>query len=127
MTASDEPTHVRLVYLYRDGDNYKRLSDVVVDNEDGLSVTEAGSRLRVACESGQWFNAAQVGLAELLFEDGVDDSDHSWHEFVSLVPTADAVSETRSLTRLVCEFERTSRSGWRIDFDRLDPDAACDR
>lgn len=109
----------RLNYMYRDGSNYKQRGAVVLGNPDGLELVAAQAGIRAACSSGDGFNAAQVGLPELFFEDGIDDDDHAWHEFVSLEGTDDPVTDGRSLRELVSGFESACRDGWRIDAERL--------
>jgi len=113
---------VRFNYMYRDGGNYKQHGSVVLANEEALGVAEAAARLHAACVSDDSFNAAQVGLPELFFDDGVVEDDHSWHEFVSFEVTHDEPTDPRSLSELTEVFERARAGGWRIDAGRLTAD-----
>jgi hypothetical protein len=114
--------NVRLHYMYRDAGNYKQHGSAVFAGEGVIDIAEAIARLRAACRDDGQFNAAQTALAELYFEDGVNDDDHSLHEFVSLEATSDAATDHRPFREFVETFVREGLRGWSIDGERLTSD-----
>ena len=110
--------HTEMIYLYRDGSNYKRWGEVVFAGpcEDALR-----ERLTKALESGEWFIARQVRVPELFFDDRVQSDDHCWHELSALQMTDAPVTDplSRTIEDFVREVERASAAGWAA-YDRSD-------
>lgn len=76
--------NTRLVYMYRDGANYKAQRTVFYS---GVLTAEQRALIESTLESGENFIPHDVGLAELQeqlasFPDPEDD--HVWHELVGL-------------------------------------------
>lgn len=71
-------------YLYRDAGNFKNFASVVLSNTQQRPLAELEQALRSKLIDGLYFNAAQVNLPSVFFDDYDDELDHDWHEFESL-------------------------------------------
>jgi hypothetical protein len=109
--------NTRIVYLYRDGSNYKRWGRVVFGGACDAAMREL---LVAALDGGGLFIARQVGLPELFFEGSVYADDHCWHELAEVDATEDAVDDPRGRTigEFVEEVVRAAVDGWRV-FERV--------
>lgn len=115
--------YTELVYGYRDGANYQAWTSLVCR---GVDDGEMEARIRAACESGERFVAAQVGLEEVFLfdEEGgeVSAADHGWHEFVELRrmegEPEGAGDELEALEDVAERFEAASREGWKVEDPR---------
>lgn len=110
---TSRPANTRLVYLYRDGSNYKRWGRVVFGGVCDAAMRE---RLVAALDGGDLFIARQVGLPELFFEGSVYADDHCWHELAEVVATEDAVDDRcgRTIGEFVGEVVRAAAGGWAV-------------
>src|SRR5262249_1577501 len=86
--------------------------EVVFENCDGLALAEAEERLRRACCEENNFNARQVGVPEVYFEETDIERDQVFHEFCRLELTAKPVTDARTLRQFVGVFEAMARVGW---------------
>jgi len=113
--------NVRLVYLYRDGSNYKRWSDVTFCNPEGLSLVTIGERLRAAFLPDGLFIAHRIGVPEVFLsdQDCFTHDDHCFHEFDSVEVTAEAPKDRRTVSEFIREVEGAAREGWKA-FDPAD-------
>ena len=63
--------HVRFVYQYRDGSNYKSCDDLLYNNPSNREVDEIEDMIRASLIDSVWFVAHQIEIPELfLFNDG---------------------------------------------------------
>jgi len=110
-------SNVRFVYLYRDGSNYKKWSEVVFSNPEGLTLESISEALRQAFLPDGLFVAHQVRIPEVFLaaEDHLTEDDHCFHEFYSVESTSDPQGDRncRSIGEFVAETERESSRGWR--------------
>jgi hypothetical protein len=104
--------HVLFDYMYRDYDNWKMPGSVVFVNPDGLPLDVAATRLRRACCEDGNFNARQVDVPEVYYENTNVETEQIFHEFCGLEPTSKPTSDPRTLLQFLGEFEAASRSGW---------------
>jgi hypothetical protein len=115
--------NIRFHYLYRDGSNYKKWSDVVFSNPDNFSVERVAKRLRESFMEDGLFIAHQVRIPEVfLAADGqLTEDDHCFHEFAEVAATAEGSSDLRgrSIGEFLTEVVRESQRGWRA-FDPRD-------
>lgn len=115
--------NVRFLYLYRDGSNYKKWSDVVFSNPDNFSVDLVAKRLSESFMEDGLFIAHQVRIPEVFLaaDDQLMRDDHCFHEFAEVAATAEAPSDPqrRSIGEFVAEVVRESQRGWRA-FDPRD-------
>lgn len=81
--------NTRIMYQYRDADNYKQFEEVVIPGE----ITEQDKALILSKrDEGQYFIPSQVGLNDLQERmcSPIGESDHVWHELeeedISLTP-----------------------------------------
>jgi hypothetical protein len=115
--------NIRFHYLYRDGGNYKKWSDVVFSNPDNFSVELIGERLIGSFMEDGLFIAHQVRIPEVFLaaDDRLTEDDHCFHEFAEVTATAKAPSDLqgRSIGEFLTEVVRESQRGWRA-FDPRD-------
>lgn len=74
----------RILYLYRDADNYKVHNSCVID---GFLTTEQMTRIRECCQDGEYFIPEAVGLPEERFAAYTED-DHPFFELLGFEDTA---------------------------------------
>lgn len=113
-----EKTNTALIYLYRDGANYKNWGRVVLSGEPHDALRE---RIRNACQRSELFVARQIQVPEVFLytqpDQPIDErTDHGWHEFHALEPTEDPPDDThrRTIVELVDRFETASEHGWNV-------------
>lgn len=116
--------NTQLVYLYRDGSNYKEWGDVVVAGRPSCGIREMRRRLEKTLEDGSYFIAGQVGLPEVFLWDSggysLCEDDHCWHEYDHLKLTESAPSDPGITADGLLElFERAAAEGWK----EFEPDA----
>jgi len=109
-------TNIRFAYMYRDASNYKQHGEVILPNENLLTVEEVDKQIRSLLSDGLFFIAQQVQVEERFF-DIVSEDDHPWHEYVSVEattdPTIDSVSKSkRDITQFLRELEQAHYIGW---------------
>lgn len=75
--------NIKLNYLYRDFSNYKKFGSIIISNPNNLPFQIIKSSIKEYLIEGEYFNADQLKLPSLFFEDKNED-DHEWHEFESL-------------------------------------------
>lgn len=113
--------NIKFRYMYRDESNYKRYGFVIFSNPESIPLDETRSRLEKAFSGSMLFNAKQVGLPELFFEDFPQPNDLTLHEFDIVEITTDAANDRyrRTIKQFVEKVERESIKGWRV-IDPLD-------
>ena len=93
-------------YLYRDSGNYKIWGSLLLE---GASHAEDIAKLCGSFDSGEFFNAEQLGIPSLREKlwastGGPTDDDHAWHEFAGIRTATDSDCEKPvwgSVARLV--------------------------
>lgn len=81
--------NVKLIYLYRDGANYKNWLEEVFTNLCDIPLEEISKQIRTKLIDGTWFYADKWGLKDLHFNNWDNDIDHLWHEFDNVAETAE--------------------------------------
>lgn len=128
--------NIELVYMYRDGGNYKNYGSVVFSNDSLLSL--AGLEIEICnhLDMGEFFIADQVGIPEVFSWDPeadydpddpetypdtfgpggyvIQDIDHCWHEFIGLSVTDNKPTDERSISEFIADLEREARKGWNL-------------
>ena len=99
-------------YMYRDFDNWKMSGEVVFANPDDLPLDGAAQRIRLACCRENNFNARQVWIPEIYYEDTDVETEQTYHEFCGLEPTVKLVTDRRTLAQFIDDFEAISELGW---------------
>lgn len=97
--------NTRFEYRYRDGQNYKLYSEVVIAGEFTLD------QLRPHLYEGEFFVPSEVGLDDLQ-EYPYRSCDHVWHELVSAEPTEDAPTVEVRAEELVARFRKAGAVKW---------------
>lgn len=115
--APSSGPNTALTYIYRDAGNNKSAERTVVF---GGAVPDAEGTLRAALDSGEFFNARQIGLSELWGSSFDAELDHSWHEFVQIEVTGAAPNDPagRHIEDFLAEVEAIGPLGWEVDPDR---------
>lgn len=80
-------------YLYRDAGNNKVWGEVVFTNKFNIDVTAIDESLKSGLIEGEFFVAKDIGIPSLQFGDHDEDLDHGWHEYFSVMKTADAAND----------------------------------
>mgnify|MGYP006924871626 CR=1 FL=1 len=73
----EKPRNTMIKYLYRDGANYKKNNQFVLD---GVLTDKQIQEILGCLDEGMYFIPAQVGLPEKRFDKFSDDIDHVWFE-----------------------------------------------
>ena len=119
--------NARFRYLYRDGANYKKWTEVVFFNSSAISVNEVTESLRNAFLTDGLFIAHQIRVPEVfLVQDyPLSQDDHCYHEFDSIEATADQPTDAygRSIQQFVIEVRREAQRGWMAFDAQLTPTA----
>jgi hypothetical protein len=109
-------SNIKFHYLYRDASNYKKWSDVVFSNGEGLPPDAVTEALRNAFSGGVLFTASQIRVPEvfLFSEYHLTPDDHCFHEFYSVEATSDVANDShgRSIREFVAEVATEARRGW---------------
>ncbi len=104
-------------YLYRDASNYKQFGTVVFA---GRISEDEWSRLKAACDSGEFFSAEQVRVPSVfLFGDGEypsNEDDHCWHEVEDCRFTNKPADDKhgRTISQFIAEVESAAKKGWDV-------------
>jgi hypothetical protein len=83
--------NIKYNYIYRDYSNYKNFNSVIFANPNNVPIQEVEKLIRENLIDGEFFNAQEVGLPLLFFDDKTED-DHQWHEFESLETTNETIN-----------------------------------
>lgn len=101
----NSPKNTMIEYMYRDADNYKMRSSVVVE---GTLTPEEIEVIFEVCEFG--FIPSDVGLPENKFED-VTEADHDFFELSDIYPTDKPVTEQITANEIYEKF-MDSKEKW---------------
>jgi len=107
-------SNTKFEYLYRDASNYKSWGSVVF--ADPIS-DDIRMRLISALESGEFFIARQVRIAQVFLNGWpLDQDDHCWHEFFSVEPTDEPANDPhgRTIDQFVDEVKQAAKEGWMV-------------
>jgi hypothetical protein len=119
--------NIELVYLYRDGGNYKKWGRVVFSNPSQLTDSSIERELRNAFLEDGLFIANQIRVPEVFLYAGREISfdDHCYHEFSRVCPTTKNADDThrRSIGNFISEVNRESQLGWQV-FDPYDSEGS---
>jgi hypothetical protein len=109
-------SNIKFSYLYRDASNYKKWSDVVFSNDEGLSPDAVTGALRDAFLGGELFIASQIRVPDafLFSEYRLTTDDHCFHEFHSVGATRDVANDPhcRPIRDFVAEVATEAGRGW---------------
>ena len=97
--------NTRFSYLYRDGCNYKKFNEIVVE---GVLAEE---QLIHFLREETFFIPSQVGLLDLQPEEWTVD-DHIWHEIEHLQMTLETPGIRLKAEQLLIKFELAHENGW---------------
>ena len=108
--------NIRFAYMCQDSSNYKQHGEVIFSNEKQLQMDEIEKKIRACLSDGEYFIARQVAVEERFF-DVLDDDDHPWHEYVSVVATDNPVFDPeheykRDITEFLSDLEKAHCVGW---------------
>ena len=87
--------------MYRDAANYKNHGEAIFANPDNVTVEEALAIIKPTLFDGEWFYVNEWGLKDLHFEKWDNETDHTWHEFVSLQPSDEPVTDARTFKQFL--------------------------
>lgn len=79
--------NIKFSYLYRDYSNYKKFSEVVFANPNGISIEEVNAIIKNHLIEDMWFNSTEWDVPDLHFDDWNPEDDHALHEFESIEET----------------------------------------
>lgn len=102
------PGNTKIVYLYRDADNYKIWNWCIVKGT--LTKTEQ-AEIRSCCDSGEYFYTQEVGLPEEKYEG--TDADVLWLELVGFEQTSQKPDVDLTAKELLERF-REKKGTWGI-------------
>lgn len=99
---TSELSNTKILYLYRDADNYKMMNECVIE---GVLSKEQLQVILDCLQDGEFFIPSQVGLPEKRFGE-ITESDHCWFELnaYSFLATPDAPTVDLSAEALVQAF-----------------------
>lgn len=99
---NSELCNTKILYLYRDADNYKMMNECVIE---GLLSKEQLHTILDCLENGEYFIPSQVCLPEKRFGE-ITESDHCWFELnaYSFLTTPDAPTVKLNVETLVQMF-----------------------
>lgn len=92
--------NTKIVYIYRDGSNYKAGNSFIVN---GMISEEQKQLIISSCDDNEYFIPHQVGMPENRFED-INDDDHAWFELRGFELTNDFADSTMTVEELVQAF-----------------------
>ena len=119
----DFMSHIKFIYLYRDGANFKSWDDIVFTNPDQLTLEEIEDRLVYAFLVDKLFIAHQISVPEkFLFLDGkFTKTDHCYHEYDHVEFCKEKATDNlnRSISDFLKDVELIAQRGWK-EFDILD-------
>lgn len=103
--------NTRICYLYRDADNYKMTTEVVIK---GMFTEAEVEEIFSLCDEGEYLIPHQVGLPENRFEIWDDQSDHCWFELSEdgFETTDDPWTEDVTAQELLSAFRKAAEEGW---------------
>ena len=98
-------SNIRVNYLYRDYSNYKNHGEVVFSNPDDLSMEVISKKLQDNLVDGEFFFVSKWKLPDLHFEKWDDQSDHPFHEFISVEYTDDVATQSETISECISSIE----------------------
>jgi hypothetical protein len=96
--------NLKLIYLYRDGANYKNWHEEVFSNVGNVSLETINARLREKLIDGTWFYVDKWNLKDLHFDRWDNEIDHLWHEFDNLEET-DELATRGDISQFILRIE----------------------
>ncbi len=104
--------NVRLIYLYRDAANYKRLNTVVFSNDAQIHISEIEETIRRNLIDGFWFVADHWNLPNQFFTEYAYDVelDHDWHEYSGLENTFEIPNRIEDISEFLCKITATKKA-----------------
>jgi hypothetical protein len=101
--------NIKLIYLYRDGANYKNYNEVVFVNPNKKSKEEIETVIKNHLIDDTWFVALNWNLPDMHFKEfGYDPQiDHDWHEFESIEETVEVVTVETSIEDFLLVVNKT--------------------
>jgi len=115
--------NIKFSYLYRDGSNFKRWSDIVFTNPNDLSLDAVAKALGDAFDKDGLFIAHQVRVPEIFLYGKTDANadDHCFHEFYQVTGCFEIPNDLhgRSIDQFIAEVESPTIRGWPV-FDPFD-------
>jgi len=110
--------NVKFNYLYRDGSNFKRWSNIVFSNPNDLPLEMVEKALENAFSKDGLFIAHQVRVPEVfLYSDGdANADDHCYHEIYEVTRSSEIPTEShgRSIDQFISEVQRAAIRGWLV-------------
>jgi hypothetical protein len=104
-------------YLYRDGANYKKWSEVTFSNMEGLQAEVINKLLGSAFLPDGLFIARQIRIPEVFLTEDypMTPEDHCFHEFWFVEATSAAITDQykRSIEDFLSEVLREAARGWK--------------
>ena len=113
----DSPSNTRIVYQYRDADNYKAIHSVILPGTLDAAETNA---IRANLDEYEFFIPGQVGLPDLQdsFQNCASywhpEKDHPWHELLRIETTTSPASVTDTTARDFAA--RFAATAWDSDY-----------
>jgi hypothetical protein len=115
--------NVKFKYLYRDGSNFKRWSDIIFSNPNDLPLEGVAKALGDAFTKDGLFIAHQVRVPEVfIYDEGnANADDHCYHELHEVTESSEIPNDRhgRSIDRFIAEVQRAAIRGWFV-FDPFD-------
>jgi hypothetical protein len=93
--------NIKFFYLYRDGANYKKFSNVVFENPNHIELDQLGKFILFKLIDETWFYADEWKLPELFLDTFHFRVDPSWHEFEALEYSAEPSNSPITLSEFI--------------------------
>jgi len=110
--------NVKFNYLYRDGSNFKRWSDIVFSNPNDLPVQAVAKALEDAVTKDYLFIAHQVRVPEVFLygEGDANADDNCYHEIYEVTGSSEIPNDRhgRSIDQFIAEVQRAAARGWLV-------------
>ena len=97
--------NILLLYMYRDGANYKNHGEVVFANPLNLELSGITAAIQSTLIDGAWFYVKTWNLLDLHFEKWDDEIDHTFHEFESVSYTNAPPTDNRTIEQFLLQIK----------------------
>lgn len=105
--------NIKLMYIYRDGSNYKNFNEIIFSNPKSRNVLEIEKLVREKLIDGKWFYCKEWNVPDIHFKEFGYDSeiDVDWHEFEAVEETKEVKLQQNSIEDFLMLVNKT-KSVW---------------
>lgn len=105
--------NIKLLYLYRDGANYKNFNEIIFSNPNSINPLEIERLVREKLIDEKWFYCKQWNIPDMYFKEfGYDpEIDVDWHEFEAIEETTEVATQQDTIENFLMLVNMT-KSPW---------------